>query len=30
MPGIGPGIYDLEAYRAKSWISGTSPAMTAK
>jgi len=29
MSGLGPGIHDLEAYRAKSWIAGTIPAMTA-
>jgi len=22
MSGLGPGIHDLEAYRAKSWIAG--------
>jgi len=30
MPGLGPAIHDLEAYRAKSWMAVTSPAMTAE
>jgi len=29
MPGLGPGIHDLRSVpQAKSWMAGTSPAMT--
>nr|MEA2797615.1 hypothetical protein [Phenylobacterium sp.] len=28
MPGLVPGIHVLLSYRAKTWMAGTSPAMT--
>jgi hypothetical protein len=30
MPGLVPGIHAFIRYAAKTWIAGTSPAMTAK
>ena len=30
MPGLDPGIHDFLAFAAKTWMAGSSPAMTAK